>query len=67
MATPSRGERATPRRVAELQAQLAELEGHVTGRLDVLERDVRRLMRSQGVGDLLARALVQLGRENTSA
>ena len=54
MATESEGRRATPRRVAELQAEDARLEA----RIEVLEADVRALSRRLEAVVLVARARV---------
>lgn len=54
MATEHRGHRATPQRVAELQAEDARLEG----RIERLEDDVRSLTRRLEAVVLVARARV---------
>ena len=41
--TASRGYRATPQRVAELQANIAELRGEMTARVELLEAELRRV------------------------
>ena len=64
MATPSRGQRATPARVAELQAQIARLEGRHDARLDRLEQEVAALRGDLGLALVLVRS--RIGAELTA-
>lgn len=58
MATESGGYRATPRRVAELQAEIAELRGEHGALLAALEHRLERVERRAVLGFALARGRI---------